>query len=73
LRKKCIDEMVKRDTPGYAVGGLSGGEEKDKFWRIVSQCTDLLPREKPIYCMGVGYVYTLVQFCVPAAMQWPRI
>jgi len=65
--------MVKRDTPGYAVGGLSGGEEKDKFWRIVSQCTDLLPREKPIYCMGVGYVYTLVQFCVPAAMQWPRI
>jgi len=48
--------MVKRDTPGYAIGGLSGGEEKDKFWRVVSQCTDLMPRNKPIYCMGVGYV-----------------
>jgi queuine tRNA-ribosyltransferase len=34
LRKKCIEEMVKRDTPGYAVGGLSGGEEKDVFWRM---------------------------------------
>lgn len=54
LRKQCIEEMVKRDTPGYAIGGLSGGEEKDKFWRVVSQCTDLMPREKPIYCMGVG-------------------
>jgi len=49
-------EMVKRDTPGYAIGGLSGGEEKDKFWRTVSLCTDLLPKEKPRYCMGVGLV-----------------
>ena len=47
-------EMVKRDLPGYAIGGLSGGEEKDVFWRIVSLCTDLLPRGKPIYLMGVG-------------------
>ncbi|KAI7868088.1 queuine tRNA-ribosyltransferase [Spinellus fusiger] len=60
LRKKCIEEMVKRDTPGYAVGGLSGGEEKDQFWKIVSLCTDLLPKNKPIYCMGVGYAEDLV-------------
>ncbi|KAI8973561.1 tRNA-guanine(15) transglycosylase-like protein [Mycotypha africana] len=60
LRKKCIEEMVKRDLPGYAVGGLSGGEEKDQFWRIVSLCTDLLPKTKPIYCMGVGYAEDLV-------------
>ncbi|KAI8375917.1 queuine tRNA-ribosyltransferase [Radiomyces spectabilis] len=60
LRKKCVEEMVKRDTPGYAVGGLSGGEEKDVFWKIVSLCTDLLPKNKPIYCMGVGYAEDLV-------------
>jgi tRNA-guanine family transglycosylase len=53
LRKLCIDEMVKRDCPGYAIGGLSGGESKDKFWRIVKLCTSLLPRDKPVYCMGV--------------------
>ncbi|CAG8740035.1 14751_t:CDS:2, partial [Racocetra fulgida] len=34
LRKKCVEEMVLRDTPGYAIGGLSGGEEKDTFWKI---------------------------------------
>lgn len=34
LRKLCVQEMVKRDTPGYAVGGLSGGEEKDEFWKM---------------------------------------
>lgn len=46
--------MVQRDLPGYAIGGLSGGEEKDVFWKIVSLCTDLLPRHKPRYLMGVG-------------------
>jgi tRNA-guanine family transglycosylase len=53
-------EMVKRGLPGYAIGGLSGGEEKDVFWRVVSLCTDLLPRDKPRYCMGVGYSVDLV-------------
>lgn len=30
LRAICVEEMVKRkdDVPGYAIGGLSGGEEK---------------------------------------------
>ncbi len=30
LRDRCIDEMLKRDghLHGYAIGGLSGGEEK---------------------------------------------
>lgn len=26
----------------------------------VSQCTDMLPKHKPIYCMGVGYAEDLV-------------
>ncbi|KAK9762759.1 Queuine tRNA-ribosyltransferase catalytic subunit 1 [Basidiobolus ranarum] len=60
LRKHCIKEMVARDLPGYAIGGLSGGEEKDQFWRIVDLCTDYLPDNKPRYCMGVGYAEDLV-------------
>ena len=47
-------EMTKRDMPGYAIGGLSGGEEKSLFWQTVHFCTDRLPRDKPIYVMGVG-------------------
>lgn len=60
LRKACLDEMTKRDVPGFAIGGLSGGEEKDDFWKMVTLSTDHLPREKPRYLMGVGYALDLV-------------
>lgn len=60
LRKQCCAEMVKRDTPGIAIGGLSGGEEKEMFSKVVNQCTSLLPEEKPRYLMGVGYAEDLV-------------
>jgi tRNA-guanine family transglycosylase len=60
MRTECCEEMVKRDTPGIAIGGLSGGEEKDKFCAVVSHCTNLLPEGKPRYVMGVGYPEDLV-------------
>ena len=60
MREFCIKEMIKRDLPGHAIGGLSGGEDKDHFWRLVKFCTDHLPENKPIYCMGVGYATDLV-------------
>eukprot|EP00850_Spirogloea_muscicola_P020374 SM000214S06768 [mRNA] locus=s214:62316:65492:+ [translate_table: standard] len=55
LRAECLKEMVKRDLPGYAIGGLAGGEDKESFWRVVAQCTAGLPENKPRYVMGVGY------------------
>ncbi|KAF7315631.1 Queuine tRNA-ribosyltransferase [Mycena indigotica] len=57
LRDRCLKQMVERSNQvaGFAVGGLSGGEEKDVFWRIVKQCAEKLPEEKPRYCMGVGF------------------
>ncbi|KAI9722479.1 MAG: hypothetical protein M1828_004726 [Chrysothrix sp. TS-e1954] len=55
LRRYCCEEMVKRDTPGIAIGGLSGGEAKDAFCRVVDTCTSMLPTSKPRYVMGVGY------------------
>ncbi|CAB3980143.1 Queuine tRNA-ribosyltransferase [Paramuricea clavata] len=60
LREICCQEMVKRDCPGYAIGGLSGGEEKEQFWKMVSLCTDYLPENKPRYCMGIGYTTDLI-------------
>lgn len=60
LRKICCREMVKRDTPGIAIGGLSGGEDKISYCKVVSTCTDVLPENKPRYCMGVGYAEDLV-------------
>uniref|UniRef100_A0A914W410 Queuine tRNA-ribosyltransferase catalytic subunit 1 n=1 Tax=Plectus sambesii TaxID=2011161 RepID=A0A914W410_9BILA len=60
LRRECLTEMIKRQAPGYAIGGLSGGEEKSSFWRIVSLCTDYLPDDKPRYVMGIGWPIDLV-------------
>lgn len=65
LREYCLNEMIKRDKylPGYAIGGLVGGESKDDFWKIVYYCTTKLPKNKPKYVMGVGYPLDLV-ICV---------
>uniref|UniRef100_A0A3P9LLN6 Queuine tRNA-ribosyltransferase catalytic subunit 1 n=1 Tax=Oryzias latipes TaxID=8090 RepID=A0A3P9LLN6_ORYLA len=60
LRKACLKEMTQRDVSGFAIGGLSGGEEKNDFWRMVTLSTDHLPQEKPRYLMGVGYAVDLV-------------
>lgn len=60
LRRTCVEGLVKRDLPGYAIGGLSGGESKDEFWRVVDLCTTLLPSFKPRYLMGVGFTLDLV-------------
>ncbi len=67
LRKKCLFEILKRESPGYAIGGLSGGEEKSEFWKIVSLCTDHLPNAKPRYLMGVGWALDLVVCCALGA------
>jgi len=55
LRAECTRQMVARDTPGIAIGGLSGGEAKAEYCKVVDTCTDLLPDGKPRYVMGVGY------------------
>ncbi|KAK5201838.1 hypothetical protein LTR16_001291 [Cryomyces antarcticus] len=60
LRRQCCEAMVERGTPGIAIGGLSGGEAKDEYCRVVDTCTSLLPEKKPRYVMGVGYPEDLV-------------
>lgn len=35
MRRQCCEEMVARNTPGIAIGGLSGGEAKDEFCKVL--------------------------------------
>jgi len=63
LRKESARQLMERDVAGFAIGGLSGGEEKDHFWKMVHLSTDLLPKEKPRYLMGVGFAADLVVCC----------
>ena len=77
LRALCLEEMMRRDAwlPGYAIGGLAGGESKDAFWRVILQCCTALPKDKPRYAMGVGYPLDLL-VCVALGVDqfdcvWP--
>lgn len=54
LRAISLEQLTARELPGFAIGGLAGGEEKDEFWKVVEQCTAGLPQEKPRYVMGIG-------------------
>eukprot|EP00956_Cyclotella_meneghiniana_P007287 scaffold9927_cov57-Cyclotella_meneghiniana.AAC.2 len=62
LRDICLAGFKLRDdkAPGYAIGGLAGGESKDEFWKVVDHCCRALPDNKPRYLMGVGYPLDLV-------------
>ena len=60
LRQRSVRDLVARDTPGYAIGGLAGGEDKDSFWRVVAACAPALPAGKPRYVMGIGYPVDVV-------------
>jgi queuine tRNA-ribosyltransferase len=55
LRRESATELVARDLPGYAIGGLSVGETKRQMEEILGVVTPLLPADKPRYLMGVGF------------------
>ena len=54
LRTKSIQEITEIGFPGYAIGGLSVGEEKNIMRDIASHTAECLPKNKPRYLMGVG-------------------
>ncbi len=54
LRRQCAQELVKLDFAGYAVGGLSVGEEPDEMYATLDATVPELPVDRPRYLMGVG-------------------
>ncbi len=54
LRKMCAQELIKMDFPGYSIGGLSVGESKQEMYDVLDQLKGVMPKEKPLYLMGVG-------------------
>ncbi len=54
LRTQSIKEITEIDFPGYAIGGLSVGEEKSIMCDIAAHTAEYLPKNKPRYLMGVG-------------------
>ncbi|WP_185871866.1 tRNA guanosine(34) transglycosylase Tgt [Blattabacterium cuenoti] len=61
LRKSSAEEISSLETEGYAIGGLSLGEEKEETYSITDLLTDLLPKDKPRYLMGIGYPVDILE------------
>ena len=54
LRRESAKQLLELDFPGYAVGGLAVGEPHATTCEMTGVATELLPRERPRYLMGVG-------------------
>jgi queuine tRNA-ribosyltransferase len=54
LRAECASELSALDFDGYAVGGVSVGEDRETMRQALAVTTHLLPADRPRYLMGVG-------------------
>jgi queuine tRNA-ribosyltransferase len=54
LRRASVESVCSHDLAGYAIGGVSVGEEPDLIRDVVGGTAPLLPEERPRYLMGVG-------------------
>ncbi len=54
LRMKSAEYAKTFDAEGYAIGGLSVGEEENVMYEMIEVCNSLLAENKPRYLMGVG-------------------
>lgn len=61
LRRASARALVDIGFEGYAIGGLSVGEAAPVMYEMVEVVTEILPREKPRYLMGVGTPANLLE------------
>jgi queuine tRNA-ribosyltransferase len=61
LRVRSAQELVPIGFDGYAVGGLSVGEEKPVMHEMLEATVPELPVDRPRYLMGVGMPEDLVE------------
>jgi queuine tRNA-ribosyltransferase len=54
LRQRSVEEVVGLDFEGYALGGLTVGEPRERTLEAVERFAPLLPAERPRYFMGIG-------------------
>lgn len=60
-RMDSARDLVSLGFDGYAVGGLSVGEEKRVMHRVLETVVPVLPSDRPRYLMGVGLPEDLVE------------
>ena len=61
LRARSVNDICSIGFDGYALGGLSVGEEKEQMYGVMECCSTLLPQDAPRYIMGIGSPEDLVE------------
>jgi queuine tRNA-ribosyltransferase len=61
LRCESLERTVEIGFDGYAMGGLSVGEEKPVMLDIIEDIASRMPADKPRYLMGVGTPEDLIE------------
>ena len=60
LRLASLEELLKLDFPGFAVGGLAVGEPEEDRLRVLEAVVPQMPADRPRYLMGVGFPSDIV-------------
>ena len=61
LREESLKRTVEIDFDGYAIGGLSVGEEKPVMYGVLEFLAPKMPVDAPRYLMGVGTPEDLIE------------
>ncbi|KAI5391296.1 hypothetical protein KIW84_076222, partial [Lathyrus oleraceus] len=60
-RKRCAEEVAKRNVAGYWIGGFGLGEAIDERPALLCAIVDVLPNEKPRMICGLGLPEEILQ------------
>ena len=61
LRARSLEDICSIGFDGYALGGLSVGEEKEQMYGVMEACSPMMPQDAPRYIMGIGAPEDLVE------------
>ncbi|HVE57619.1 MAG TPA: tRNA guanosine(34) transglycosylase Tgt [Pyrinomonadaceae bacterium] len=61
LRRESLDLTTEIGFDGYAIGGLSVGEEKAVMYEVLEFLAPQMPKDAPRYLMGVGTPEDLIE------------
>lgn len=61
LRARSLEAICSIGFDGYALGGLSVGEEKEQMYGVMDACAPMMPKDAPRYIMGIGAPEDLVE------------
>ncbi|NNC84017.1 MAG: tRNA guanosine(34) transglycosylase Tgt [Flavobacteriales bacterium] len=61
LRQRSAEYIASKEAPANAIGGLSVGEPEEELYKMTDLTTEILPKNRPRYLMGIGTPSNLLE------------